>query len=118
MVRELLWMSMKIISRRTVTWFAIAVMSIAYLTYRALEFQPTCRNYVRVHPYRANPSKPKRKPDDTVLVNFDTCSYEDPAPVDEAVVTLIAVVSAPVFLGPLFQDSFRWRRRKRAVNAA
>jgi hypothetical protein len=103
--------------RRTVIWFALAVFSVASLTYRVHEFQRSCRAYVAAHQHKTSssePLQPKPDPNETVLVAFDPCSYEDPSPIDERIVALIAVVSVPVSLGWMIRDLLRWRRRKPA----
>jgi len=104
---------MKILSRRTVNWLALVVISVAYLTYRIPEFQRSCSEYVQTHRYRPSASEPfqsKADSNGSTFVGLDPCSYEDPSPVDERVVTLIAVISVPVFFGSLIRDLLRRRR--------
>jgi hypothetical protein len=98
------------ISRRSIVYFAIALISTAILTYRVSSFQRTCHQYMRAHQVRAeHPELPKQspKPDSPKLVDFDPCSYEDPSSVFDRVLLLIALTSVPVSVASLIRDRVR-----------
>ena len=100
------------LSRRTIIWLVIALISTAILTYRVMDFQRTCRAYGAAHTYKANKAEPPSKPEDTVYFNYDPCAYEDPSPIDEKILTLIAIVSVPVSLVRSIRDLYGHSKRK------
>ena len=102
------------LSRRTIIWLVIAFVSTAILTYRVKEFQRTCRAYVAAHSSNANKAVPPSKPGDTVYADFDLCAYEDPSPIDERILCLIAIVAIPVSLARSIRDLHRHFKRKQA----
>ena len=103
---------MKMISRYTVIWLTLAVISAGYLTYRIYDFRHACLEQIQAHGKRASPQADSR---DTVTLNFDPCELHSPTPVTERVFALILVVSTPVFLGSLIRDLFRRLRQRRVA---
>ncbi len=102
------------ISRRTVIFFLITIVSFGVLTWRVWDQEKPCREWKHAHDFGVPDSAPVRQSDGSYVVAFNPCNVWYAMPWIDKVLALVLFSSSAAFLISVTQDFLRWFRRRRS----
>jgi hypothetical protein len=102
-----------LISRQTLIWFLIAVISTAIAAYRAWDEHHACEESVRAHTSHLPIPQSTIAPDQTSFVDFDPCGGLQSMSVMDELIALLSFASIVGTILSFLQDLVRWRKRRK-----